>query len=134
MGSATATAMADSGGDGDEPTTDDDKDFFFFLLRSMFGVMGLAVGLVVFCFIAAVEGFVIRQMWVWFIVPMFGVRDITIAGGFALANVVAAFRLTTNKPNNKPSFAFFFTSAAIILGIGYVVHLLVVYGYITLAR
>lgn len=92
------------------------------LLGSLLALLAIA-GITVPLFV--LNGFVLSNLWAWFVVPL-GAPPIGIAEGIGLAIVVAAMRDSTPRPQKEEDFTTMairvFVGPFITLGIGYVVH------------
>ena len=89
---------------------------------------------VIFGFLATIVllmvagGFVVATLWGWFIVPTFGMKELTIAQAMGVSLMIGYFR---NKANGKKSsmedniaiMGEIIINLLVTLGLGYLVHL-----------
>lgn len=97
--------------------------------------LGAGAAIVVMVAAASViYGYVASIFWVWFIMPVFDVRAITIYEAIGLALFAGLFTSrSSNKTDDETTFAKFATLVVAVLvvpwftlGIGYIVHLLII--------
>lgn len=89
----------------------------------MFAFLGVILSMVI---TSIMRGFVFQKLWLWFIVPLFGISPIGIAQSLGLMLIVGTVTSTnTNPENDKKTFTELMTRAAIKSVIGSAVYLII---------
>lgn len=92
----------------------------FGILAIFAGVLGMAV------LLGALRGFVAAKLWLWFVVPTFGVAPLPIAAAFGLALLVGYLTHQTpptiKKEYRESSTALLLLSPLVTLLVGWVAH------------
>lgn len=93
------------------------------------GIGSLLVMAALFCGGVVLEGWVITRLWEWFVVPQFGVAQISIAYAIGLSLVLSLLAYTpsvTRAPGEEASFSagfgVTFVRPLLALLVGWVVH------------
>ncbi len=91
--------------------------------------MAILLGILAVPMLCILRGFVLQQLWQWFMVPQFHVADLRVPTALGIATLISYTTLTTHEKHEQYSYAeqvgIAFLHALITLGFGWVYHLFV---------